>query len=101
MSNDLTSQASTVGTPRIGLNAVVSRVVRWLIGYRKIYGLLTEGDSRNGWKFSMRSAHMFRSRKKAEKYIPTFEAACCDEKYFESAVPGSLKTKTIEYELHG
>jgi hypothetical protein len=89
-------------TPNGGsLTRFVSRVVRWLFGYRKIYGLLTEGDSRNGWKFSMNSAHMFRSRKKAEKYIPTFEAACYDEKYIECAVPGTLKTKILKYELHG
>ena len=89
-------------TPNGGsLTRFVSRVVRWLLGDRKIYGLSTEGDSLNGWKFSMMCRHTFRSRKKAEKYIPTFEAACYDEKYFECAVPGSLKTKIIAYELHG
>jgi glycine cleavage system pyridoxal-binding protein P len=101
MSNDLTNQRSPTGTPRIGLHALVSRVVRWLCGDRIIYGLSTEGDSQNGWKFSMQSRHTFRSRKKAEKYIPTFEASCYDEKYFECAVPGSLKTKITAYELHG
>ena len=98
--SNLKPTASAKNTRR-WFQGLVSRVVQWLKGQRKIYGLYTEGNSLNGWKFKMSSKKMFRSRKSAEFHIMEFEKKCCDPEKFESAEVGSLETKIIEYELHG
>jgi hypothetical protein len=96
----LESAASAKNTRR-WFQGLVSRVVQWVKGHRKIYGLYTEGNSLNGWKFKMSSKKMFKSRKSAEQHIAEFEKKCCDPEKFEAAEVGSLETKIMEYELHG
>jgi hypothetical protein len=67
---------------------------------RTIYQLTTEGESRNGWPFKMRSKAVFEIRSVAEGYISEFEAMCYDDNHFKCAVPGSLKTTILELELY-
>ena len=82
------------------LQRLVRRIAQWLFSYRIIYGLSTEGDSINGWKFKMRYKLMFLTRRSAERNIPQFEARCYDRNFFEVAKEGTLKTKVDEYELY-
>lgn len=65
-----------------------------------IYQLSARGNSRNGWRFKMKSKDVFHSREDAEAHKPAFIEVCCDEKHFECAYPEGLQIEIIELELH-
>lgn len=64
-----------------------------------IFGLYSEGESINGWKFKTYSKKMFTNKQNAENYILIFEKSCHDDTNFDAAVEGTLKTKIIEFDL--
>jgi hypothetical protein len=67
---------------------------------RTVYQLVTQGESRNGYRFNMRSKAIFGTKEAAEAHISEFEEKCCDPKYLESAVAGTLKTTILELEFY-
>lgn len=65
-----------------------------------IYQLSASGNSRNGWRFRMKSKAVFRTREDAEAYVPEFTERCCDEERLECAEREGLKISIIELDLH-